>query len=291
MGQPSCVVVLAAFDGLHLGHRALMAAGVDLAARRGTTGPVAVVVDRPDPDRPPLASVPARVAALTSWGAASVEVLAAHHDDPRRLNDEIVATLGRLGADWLVLGCPPAEADTSRWPSVAWLRPGYRGGLVELPRPVTADGTTVSSAAVVARLQAGDAAGVAELLGHPWSLSGTVVTGDRRGRTLGFPTANLPTDGTTAVPADGVYAGWLVRADGTRLPAAVNFGRRPTFYEGAAHPLLEAHVLDADVDLYGEAVRVELVERLRGERRFAGIDALRAQLVADCDAARRALAG
>jgi riboflavin kinase/FMN adenylyltransferase len=294
MGQPSRVVILSGFDGCHRGHRALVRAARTVAERAapGVALPVtAVVVDRPEHGRRPLSTVDARCAGLAAWGVEDVVVVDAAHDDPARLGDDLAAVLERLDTAWLVVGCPPPELGPDRWPSPAVLRPRYRGGLVEVPRPVGPDGVPVSSAAVVARLEAGDVAGAAELLGRPWTLSGEVVTGDRRGRTIGFPTANLPTDGTTAVPADGVYAGVVVRADGSRWPAAVNFGRRPTFYEGAAHPLLEAHLLDVQVDLYGEVVTVELVVRLRGEQRFDGLEALKHQLAVDCADARRVITG
>jgi riboflavin kinase/FMN adenylyltransferase len=125
---------------------------------------------------------------------------------------------------------------------------------------------------------------------EPWSVSGVVERGDQRGRTLGMPTANLPIERRTGVPPEGVYAGVVVRADGTRHPAAVSLGRRPTFYADS-HELCEAHLLDFSGDLYGETVTVVLTHFLRGQERFDGIDALIEQMRADCDAARAAVAG
>ena len=123
-----------------------------------------------------------------------------------------------------------------------------------------------------------------------WSVSGVVEKGDQRGRTLGMPTANLPVERHAGVPPEGVYAGVVVRADGTRHPAAVSLGRRPTFYADS-HELCEAHLLDFSGDLYGEEVTVVLTHFLRGQERFDGLDALIAQMRADCDAARDAVTG
>ena len=115
--------------------------------------------------------------------------------------------------------------------------------------------------------------------------------GDQRGRELGFPTANVAVPGSILLPADGIYAGWFVRADGEVLPTAISLGRRPTFYETADASLLEAHVLDFSGDLYDERVAVRFVARLRGEERFDTVDALVDQMQRDCEQARRILAG
>ena len=115
---------------------------------------------------------------------------------------------------------------------------------------------------------------------------GTVGKGDQRGRTIGFPTANVEVDPVTCLPADGVYAARVVLPDGSRHDAAVNLGRRPTFYEHSDSSLLEAHLIDASVNLYGEAARVQFTHFLRSERKFNGPDALIAQVKLDIDHAR-----
>jgi riboflavin kinase/FMN adenylyltransferase len=119
---------------------------------------------------------------------------------------------------------------------------------------------------------------------------GVVVEGDRRGRELGYPTANVAVPSRCCLPADGIYAGWFVGADGVERMTAISLGRRPTFYESADSSLLEAYVLDFDGDLYGHAVKVRFVARLRGEQKFDSIDALVAQIERDVEATRRALA-
>jgi riboflavin kinase/FMN adenylyltransferase len=139
---------------------------------------------------------------------------------------------------------------------------------------------------------AGDVELAARLLGRPFEVRGIVEHGDARGRTIGFPTANVAVAGDIILPSDGVYAGWYVRGDGSdgaTYPSAINVGRRPTFYDENGLLLVEAHLIDFDGDLYGEKAAVRFVTRLRDEQRFSGIDALAAQLRSDVDAARAVL--
>ena len=144
-----------------------------------------------------------------------------------------------------------------------------------------------SSTYVRTCLAAGDVAGAAEALGHPYAVRGVVVRGDQRGRELGFPTANVPTDGMTAAPADGVYAGWLRRLDtGETHPAAISVGTNPTF-DGVRERRVESYVLDrTDLELYGVEVEVSFVERLRGMVAFESVEKLVEQMHADVEQAR-----
>ena len=128
------------------------------------------------------------------------------------------------------------------------------------------------------------------MLGRPHEVRGIVAHGDERGRELGFPTANLSVPGEILLPADGIYAGWFERADGSLWPTAISLGRRPTFYAEAHVSLLEAHLLDFTGDLYDEAGRVRFVTRLRGEVKFDSVEALVEQIQRDCDQARLVLA-
>jgi riboflavin kinase / FMN adenylyltransferase len=116
-----------------------------------------------------------------------------------------------------------------------------------------------------------------------------VIDGDKRGRTIGFPTANVSLRDEACLPADGIYAAWYARPDGVWLPAAVNLGRRPTFYDNQAYSLLEAFLIDFTGDLYGEAARVRFVKRLRPEAKFDSLDALVSQMNSDVDNARALL--
>ena len=145
---------------------------------------------------------------------------------------------------------------------------------------VEVTGETVSSTRIRAQVAAGDLVGAMDCLGAPFLLEGTVVSGDRRGRTLGFPTANIVPDENFVYPGHGVYAAF---ADGH--PAAVNVGVRPTFETGRG-VLIETYLIDQDVDLYGKTLRVAFIARLRGEKRFGGVEELVAQMHRDVDQAR-----
>jgi riboflavin kinase/FMN adenylyltransferase len=150
-------------------------------------------------------------------------------------------------------------------------------------------GTIYSSTRIRELLADGDVEAAATLLGRPLEVRGTVVEGDRRGRELGFPTANVAVPARCCVPADGIYAGSFRGADGIERMASISLGRRPTFYESADTSLLEAYVLDYDGDLYGQSVAVRFVRRLRGEVRFESADALITQIAQDVEATRRVL--
>jgi riboflavin kinase / FMN adenylyltransferase len=149
---------------------------------------------------------------------------------------------------------------------------------------VEVDGETVSSTRIRALIAAGDMHGARRCLGAPFMVEGTVVEGDQRGRTLGFPTANIVPDDRLAIPGHGVYAAF---ADG--VPAAVNVGVRPTFDTGRG-VLIETYLIDREEDLYGRTLRVAFVERLRGERRFASVEELIAQMKIDVEEAKRVCA-
>jgi riboflavin kinase/FMN adenylyltransferase len=157
------------------------------------------------------------------------------------------------------------------------------------------DGVRISSSEIRERLAAGDVAAAARDLGRPHRVEGVVVRGQRRGRALGFPTANLETPPHTAIPADGVYAGWLMRLDPgggeqERWPAAISVGTNPTF--GETERSVEAYALDRDdLDLYGTHVAVDFAARLRGQVRFGSVDELVTQMHRDVGAARALLAG
>jgi riboflavin kinase/FMN adenylyltransferase len=146
-----------------------------------------------------------------------------------------------------------------------------------------------SSTAIRHALVEGDLERATAMLGRPHEVRGVVAHGDERGRELGFPTANVSVPGEILLPADGIYAGWTTRADGSRWPTAISLGRRPTFYAEAHASLLEAHLLDLDDDLYEEALKVQFVAFLRPELRFDSVEELVAQIGRDCDDARARL--
>lgn len=293
------IVTIGNFDGLHRGHRHVMQAAKDMAAERGGL-PVVAVTFEPHPlavlapDRAPamLASLAERLTSLQEEGADAVLVLEFTLEFARISAEEFIESLvlGTLQATGVVVGQN--------------FRFGYRaqGDLALLDRVCGARGVTVmglpldgshgqtwSSTYVRDRVTEGDVAAAAVALGRPFSIKGYVVEGDQRGRQLGYPTANVPVNGThTAVPADGVYAGWLRRLDESptkHLPAAISVGVNPTF--DGVERRVESYVLDRDdLELYGVSVEVTFVQRLRGMVRFDSIDDLIDQMKADVDGAR-----
>lgn len=292
---------LGAFDGLHRGHQALLA-----AARPRAKG-VALVTFDPHPmqvvapDRaPPLLQTPQQRSRVAGWLGVDRIVLVRFDADlaamepdafvQRVLIDGLAPALVAVGADFRFGHRRAGTAQMLR--SLA----DAAGIEVEVvpPIPDEADPSRKLSSSEVRRAVAqGDMGRAGAILGRPYAVAGTVVEGDRRGRTIGFPTANVRTDGTL-LPPPGVYAAalsvWSQSSPdhGARWPAVVNLGRAPTFKDEAAPLRLEAHVLDRDLGerLYGAKVEVSLLERLRDEQRFDGIDALVAQIGKDADDAR-----
>jgi len=301
IGDRRCVVTIGAYDGVHLGHRAVIA---QVRARAAELGAASVVVTfdrhpasvvRPE-SAPKLLTDPAqKLELLASTGvdatlvvpfdaAASTEAPA---DFVRRVLVDSLAVRGVIVGEDFHFG-------HKRGGSVALLREmstQHDFEVVPLRLVARADGVDepVSSTAIRRALAGGDVKRAAAMLGRDHEVRGTVGKGDQRGRTIGFPTANVEVDPVTCLPADGVYAARVVLPDGSRHDAAVNLGRRPTFHDRAEHSLLEAHLLDFAGDLYGKRLRVSFAAFLRGERKFNGVDDLRAQLQHDIAHARAAL--
>lgn len=201
--------------------------------------------------------------------------------------------VGQLGAVALVVG-PDAHFGNRREGNLEFLRAsgpglGLEVVLVDEAREMPLTLESISSTAIRRALRGGDVAQAARMLGRLYAVSGEVIMGDQRGRTIGFPTANISLSKDRAWPSDGVYAGWFERADGSSHPCAVNIGRRPTFHLHAECSLLEAHLIDFDADLYGESCTVSFVDFLRSERRFDGVESLVAQLKDDIAETRRVL--
>ncbi len=162
---------------------------------------------------------------------------------------------------------------------------GFEVSPVVLLTQDQSDSLLVSSTAIRRALAGGDIEKVNAMLGRPHEIRGVVVHGDKRGRTIGFPTANVRLE-HMAVPADGVYAAEVELADGSVHKTAVNVGKRPTFHQNQSESLLEAHLLDFDEDIYDQQISVRLLKYLRSERRFAGIEQLKEQLIQDVKAVR-----
>lgn len=315
--DPGHALTIGVFDGVHIGHRTVIdrvrALADDLGAKSAlvTFDPHPARVLRPELAPELLTGLHHKLELLAETGLDTVVVVPFDRARAGESAEEFIDSVlvGCLGARAVVVG-EDFHFGKGRLGNLDLLKQvGAHAGFEVhghglVPRPVDSSelrghgdvdfedlGSAVSSTSVRRALAVGEVALAARLLGRPHEVWGVVATGDQRGRTIGFPTANIMVEPGFAVPADGVYAGWYVLPDGARWPAAINIGRRPTFYEHAEHSLIEAHLLDFDADLYGQPARVRFVRRLRGERRFDGIDALRAQLAEDIEAARVLLRG
>ncbi len=294
-------VTIGAYDGVHLGHRALLR---DLSERAAAARLSTVVVTfdrhpaavvRPDSAPKQLTSLEQKLELLADCGIDRTLVVpfdaaraAESAEDFVRevLVDQLAARLVVVGEDF--------HFGHGRRGNVALLRRlGEEHGFEVVGVGLTGDETEPVSSTRIRRLLAdGDVEGAARLLGRPHEVRGPVVRGDGRGGPeLGFPTANLAVPDDIALPADAVYAGHFRRADDTVHRAAISVGRRPTFYEpGTAPVLVEAYLLHFDGDLYGEVAGVSFAQRLRAEQRFDSIEALVAQMRADVEATERVLA-
>jgi len=293
-------VTIGAYDGVHLGHRALLR---DLSARAATRGLSTVVVTfdrhpasvvRPESAPPQLTDLEQKIELLEACGIDRTVVIAFDRSRADESAEDFVkeVLVDRLKARLVVVG-EDFHFGHGRKGNVALLTElGRQYDFEVVGARLTGDGTdAVSSTRIRTLVAAGDVVGAAQLLGRPHEVRGRIVHGDGRGGPdLGFPTANFEIGDDIALPADGIYAGYFTRADGTVHPAAVSVGRRPTFYQpGTASVLVEAYLLDFDGDLYGEKSRVSFVERLRGDRRFESVDALIAQMRRDAADAERVL--
>ncbi len=284
-------VALGVFDGVHLGHRAILGTAVTRARTAGLAA-LACTFDRHpaevlQPGRTPalITTLEERLELIGETGVDATVVLAFTADLAAIEAEAFVkdVLLGRLQAREIVVGFNHrfgrgARGDARLLDGLAG-RLGYRAHVVA---PLTVDGVPVSSSEVRATLGRGDVAAAARLLGRPWAITGRVTAGAGRGRSLGFPTANIEPDRPLLVPR-GVYGG-RVEVAGRRHPAVVNIGVRPTF--GETTLAVEAHLLDFSGDLYTRTLRLEFIERLRDEMRFPSVDELKAQIGRDIAAAR-----
>jgi riboflavin kinase/FMN adenylyltransferase len=292
-----CVLTLGNFDGMHLGHQAIVRSAVTRARALGaeavalTFEPHPLAVLAPERAPPMVQTLHDRLASLRDLGVG-ITVLQRFTLDFAALDPEAFVrdfVLRHLELRHVVVGYNvnfgrqrAGSADTLR---ALGARLGFE---VEVIGPVTApgDGGQVSSTRLRALLQTGDMPAVRRLLGRPHALRGRVVMGDRRGRTLGFPTANLHVRAGLLLPPDGVYAVG-VELEGKLLAGVLNIGLRPTF--GGRRRTIEVHLLDFEGDLYRRWLVVKVIERLRGEAAFSGPEALRAAIAADVATARSVL--
>jgi riboflavin kinase/FMN adenylyltransferase len=295
------VVTIGAYDGMHLGHQAVIDHVRRLATERNCRSalitfdkhPATVV--RPESAPKLLTDREQRVELLSNTGLDAVVMIEFNEAQAAESPESFIqrVLIDSLSVSAVVIG---EDFHFGRG----------RGGNVDLLAKFGVDhdfdveplellgredgvDEPVSSTAIRRALAGGDITRANEMLGRPFEARGAVVQGDQRGRLLGFPTANVEVSNRICLPADGVYAGVYERPNGEVHDCAINLGRRPTFYEHAETSLLEAHLLDFDGDLYGEPAKVRFVHFLRSERKFDGIDALIEQLRSDVESTRTLL--
>ncbi|GIH24282.1 riboflavin biosynthesis protein [Acrocarpospora phusangensis] len=293
------VVTIGVFDGVHRGHQQMVARAVAKARELGVAA-VAVTFEphpdeviRPGSHPPQLTQQRRRTELLGELGVDAVLVLPFTLAFSRMSPDEFVQTalVDRLHAAGVVVGENFRFGHKAAGDLETLRTLGEKYDFVAEGVPLVSDGEAISSTLVRERLAAGDVAAAAQSLGRPHRVEGVVVRGHQRGRALGFPTANVESPLYTAIPADGVYAGWLLVTqspspyEGERWPAAISIGTNPTF--SGVERTVEAYALDRDdLDLYGAHVAVDFGIRLRDTLKFSSIEALIDQMRADVDEAR-----
>ncbi len=284
------------FDGVHRGHRALLERLTSAAQTAGvpsvvvTFDPPPMALLRPEALPPRLTTIEQRVDLIRQAGVDTVWILPTTRDLLRLSAAEFFqrVVMERLAARGLMEG-PNFFFGRDRGGTIDVLRDmcDKNSVILEVIEPVRIENEWVSSSAIRAALMAGDIAAAVRQLGHPYRLNGTVVDGAHRGRSLGFPTANLA-DVATVTPGHGVYAGRVSIGEKV-YAAAVHIGPNPTFGENASK--IEVHLLDFTGDLYGNTLAVDLLNRVRGVQKFASVDQLLSQLRDDVETVRNLVIG
>ena len=287
--QGARVVALGSFDGVHLGHRAVIERAVSVARERGLTATVAtfhphpITVLRPELAPRQLSTIARRAALIAELEVDELVLIRFDHTfsllSPDDFAESVLAEV--LGARHVVVGTNFRYGQGARGDTRALQESGERLGFTAEAAPLLEiGGSPVSSSRIRDLLAAGEVEQAAKLLGRPPWVEGAVVRGDGRGRDLGFATANLAPSPRSALPAVGIYAGFG-HLPGQRRPAAISVGYNPTFSDSREQVRIEAHLLDFDADVYGSPMRIELTHRLRDEQRYGSVDELIAAVNAD----------
>ncbi|MEZ5935537.1 MAG: bifunctional riboflavin kinase/FAD synthetase [Alphaproteobacteria bacterium] len=300
------VVAIGNFDGVHRGHKALIQAARDKAEALGA--PLGIVTFEPHPlqmlrpDVAPKRLTPLRIKTklLADLGVERLFALVFNQAMREKSPEAFVRDVLEqgLGVRHVVIGYDFRFGHKASGDAATLITLGQTHGFgVTRIDPVHWHGEICSSSRIRAVVSAGDVAQAAELLGHPFMIEGRVVGGDKRGRELGFPTANIhpPEPGSPRGPAlwpmAGVYAvraSWIEAGETVIADGAANIGLRPTFNDQQGH-MLEVYLMDRKVDLYGKRLCCHFVHRLRGEKAFADVELLKEQMAKDCENARIAL--
>ncbi len=283
------------FDGVHLGHQHLLSQLRSMAHQEGLVPCVLTFRNHPRAVLAPGADIAyitpleERISRLRDAGVERVVDLEFTLELSQLSAREFLSLLNsHMNMRGLVVG-PDFAMGHNRDGTIPVIE-GIGADLgfwVRTVDPLYLGDSAVKSSAIRGAIASGDVAGACRLLGRTYSLTGTVVHGARRGSTLGFPTANLEVEPTTMVPENGIYATWAT-IDGQRYPSATNVGVRPTF--GSGPKLVEVFIMDFDQDIYGKALNLEFVERLREELAFGSVDELVRQMKLDVEQAREILA-
>ena len=289
------LVSIGVFDGMHLGHRTLIQELVNQAIAKKLLSavvtfrqhPMALLV--PGESVPSLTSLTERIRLIKEQGVDIVITLTFSHELAELGAQPFVMLLQQyLKMQGMILGWDFALGRHREGSLEALHELGKKLGFsTEVVGPVKYKGEIISSTAIRQALSDGDMAKANAMLGRPFSLEGRVITGEGRGAELGFPTANLDLDPHQALPLDGVYA-TIAHFEGQTKPAATFIGRRPTF--SGAERIVEVHVLDFTGDLYRRTLKIDIIERLRGEQKFDSAEALKAQMEKDIVTIREKLA-
>ncbi len=288
------VVTIGVFDGVHQGHRHLLSQVVRLAGGRYISTVVTfsnrpITVLRPGTKPSYLTTPEQRIDLIKQQGIELVVCLEFTHELAQVTAADFAKFLSEsLKMKGLVMG-PDSALGKDRQGDLDFMqRQGEKSGFwAQSVEPLEIDGQPVKSRRIRDALVNGNVEVCPELLGRNHSLSGVVVIGDQRGRTLGFPTANIEVDSQLLLPGDGIYATWTI-IDGQRHQSATSIGVRPTF--GLTQKLVEVFIMDFSADLYGETIAVEFVQKVRDQEKFDGLDALVKQINKDVDDCRQVLA-
>ena len=287
------VLALGNFDGVHRGHVKIIER-VRRAAEEHAASAIAMTFDphpprivRPDKAPPLLMTTPQKLEALSKAGIHGVAIVRFTHElsrwDPETFVRTMLVEWMRVAEVWVGANFLFGRDRSGNFSILRSLgaRYGFRAEKID---PVRYKDFVVSSTRIRRLISEGRVDEAGALLGHHYYVDGSVIQGQRRGRDLGFPTANVCAD-NELIPPRGVYA-TTTQVDDVFHPSVTNIGTRPTFDDAGGQMTVETHLLDFDAELYGRKLRIGFVQRLREERRFENLDALRAQIAADCDQAR-----